>query len=159
MIYNVARVRRLSTKFQVGTYKTKRDRSAHAQLTPCNWDSSHDLWCSKGQEVMHKISSQYVKKIKIFILGVIFGGALGAGDLTAVNIKSWVTLAMAWKTQIWISVMNGPIGWEEFDDRQKDRQTDDRQTDDRQTENSNPSVPYDAFACFAHLIKQNHRHS
>ena len=30
-------------------------------------------------------------------------------------------------------VMIGPIGWEEFDDRQIDRQTDDRQTDDRQT--------------------------
>ena len=26
------RIRRLSTKFQVDTYKTKRDRSAHAQL-------------------------------------------------------------------------------------------------------------------------------
>ena len=32
MIYDVARDRRLSTKFQVDTYKTKRDRSAHAQL-------------------------------------------------------------------------------------------------------------------------------
>ena len=28
----------------------------------------------------------------------------------------------------------------------------DRQTDRRQTENSNPSVPYDTFACFAGLI-------
>ena len=36
-----------------------------------------------------------------------------------------------------------------------DRQQTDvrRQTDDRQTENSNPSVPYDTFACFAGLIK------
>ena len=33
-----------------------------------------------------------------------------------------------------------------------DRQTDDRQTDDRQTNKSNPSVPYDTFACFADLI-------
>ena len=34
-----------------------------------------------------------------------------------------------------------------------DRQTDNRrQTDDRQTENSNPSVAYDTFACFAGLI-------
>ena len=32
MIYDAARVRRLSTKFQVNTYKTKRDRSAHAHL-------------------------------------------------------------------------------------------------------------------------------
>ena len=32
MIYDAARVRRLSTKFQVNTYKSKRDRSAHAQL-------------------------------------------------------------------------------------------------------------------------------
>ena len=32
MIYNVARVRRLSTKFQVDTCKSKEDRSAHAQL-------------------------------------------------------------------------------------------------------------------------------
>ena len=50
--------------------------------------------------------------------------------------------------------MIGPIGWEEFDDRQADRQTtDDRQqTDDRQTDKSNPSVPYDTFACFAGLI-------
>ena len=31
-----------------------------------------------------------------------------------------------------------PIGWEEFDDRQTDTQTDDRQSD-----KSNPSVPYD----------------
>ena len=31
MIYN-ARVRRLSTKFQVDTCQTKKDRSAHAQL-------------------------------------------------------------------------------------------------------------------------------
>ena len=61
---------------------------------PCNWDSNHDLWCSKGQEVMYKISSQYVKKKKI-ILGCIFGGALGAGDFTTVNIKSWLILAMA----------------------------------------------------------------
>ena len=45
--------------------------------------------------------------------------------------------------------MIGPIGWEEFDDRQTDR----RQTDNRQTENSNPSVPYDTFACFAGNIK------
>ena len=45
--------------------------------------------------------------------------------------------------------MIGPIGWEEFDDRQTD---DRRQTDNRQTENLNPSVPYDTFACFAGLI-------
>ena len=32
MIYNAARDRRLSTKFQVDTYKTKRDRSEHVQL-------------------------------------------------------------------------------------------------------------------------------
>ena len=32
MIYNAARVRRLSTKFQVYTCKTKEDRYAHAQL-------------------------------------------------------------------------------------------------------------------------------
>ena len=32
MIYNVVRVRRLSAKFQVTTGKTKKDRSAHAQL-------------------------------------------------------------------------------------------------------------------------------
>ena len=32
MIYDAARVRRLSTKFQVNTYKTKRDRSGHGQL-------------------------------------------------------------------------------------------------------------------------------
>ena len=32
MIYNVARVRRLSTKFQVDTCKSKEDRSEHAQL-------------------------------------------------------------------------------------------------------------------------------
>ena len=29
MIYNVARVKRLFTKFQVDTYKTKKDTSAH----------------------------------------------------------------------------------------------------------------------------------
>ena len=32
MIYNAAMVRRLSTKLQVDTCKTKKDRSAHAQL-------------------------------------------------------------------------------------------------------------------------------
>ena len=32
MIYNVARVRKLFAKFQVDTYKTKKDTSAHAQL-------------------------------------------------------------------------------------------------------------------------------
>ena len=32
MIYNAAMVRRLFTKFQVHTCKTKKDRSAHAQL-------------------------------------------------------------------------------------------------------------------------------
>ena len=32
MIYNAAMVRRLFTKFQVNTFKTKKDRSAHAQL-------------------------------------------------------------------------------------------------------------------------------
>ena len=32
MLYNVAMVRRLFTKFQVKTCKTKKDRSAHAQL-------------------------------------------------------------------------------------------------------------------------------
>ena len=32
MIYNVAIVRRLFTKFQVNTCKTKKDRSAHAHL-------------------------------------------------------------------------------------------------------------------------------
>ena len=32
MIYNVARVRRLSTKFQVDTCKSKEDRSAHAAV-------------------------------------------------------------------------------------------------------------------------------
>ena len=32
MIYNAAMVRRLFTKFQVNTCKTKKDRSAHAQL-------------------------------------------------------------------------------------------------------------------------------
>ena len=32
MIYNVARVRRLATKFQVDTCKTKNERSGHAQL-------------------------------------------------------------------------------------------------------------------------------
>ena len=33
-----------------------------------------------------------------------------------------------------------------------DRQTDRQTTDDRQTENSNTSVPYGTFACFAGLI-------
>ena len=32
MIYNAAMVRKLFTKFQVNTCKTKKDRSAHAQL-------------------------------------------------------------------------------------------------------------------------------
>ena len=74
-----------------------------------------------------------------------FGGSFlwrrwGAGDLTAVNIKSWLTLAMAKRTQIWILVMIGPIGWEEFDDRQTDRQ------------NVNPSMPYDTFACLIMVV-------
>ena len=32
IIYDAARDRRFSTKFQVNIYKTKRERSAHAQL-------------------------------------------------------------------------------------------------------------------------------
>ena len=32
MVYNAAMVRRLFTKFQVNTSKTKKDRSEHAQL-------------------------------------------------------------------------------------------------------------------------------
>ena len=32
MIYNTARVRRLSTELQVDTCKTKKDRSEHVQL-------------------------------------------------------------------------------------------------------------------------------
>ena len=32
MIYNAARVRRLSTKFQVDTCKTKKERIVHVQL-------------------------------------------------------------------------------------------------------------------------------
>ena len=32
MTYNAARVRRVSTKFQVDTFKTKKVRCAHAQL-------------------------------------------------------------------------------------------------------------------------------
>ena len=33
MIYNAAKVRRLSTIFQVDTCKTKKERTAHVQLT------------------------------------------------------------------------------------------------------------------------------
>ena len=33
MIYNAAKVRRLSTKFQVNTCKTKKERIAHVQLS------------------------------------------------------------------------------------------------------------------------------
>ena len=43
MIDNAARVKRLSTKFQVDTHKSKEDRSAHVQLRTCNQDPSHDL--------------------------------------------------------------------------------------------------------------------
>ena len=32
MIYNAAKDKKLSTKFQIDTYKTKKDRSAHALL-------------------------------------------------------------------------------------------------------------------------------
>ena len=32
MIYNAAKVRRLFTKFQVDTYKTKKERIVHVQL-------------------------------------------------------------------------------------------------------------------------------
>ena len=52
--------------------------------------------------------------------------------------------------------MIGPIGWEEFEDRQTDRQTTD---DRRQTDKSNPSVPYNTFACFAGLINKYDMHT
>ena len=99
---------------------------------------------------MYNISSQYVKKIKIFILGVILGGALGSGGLDCGQYHILTALAMAWRTCVRILVMIGPIGWEEFDDRQTDdKQTTDRRQTDRQIESP---VPYDTFACFAGLI-------
>ena len=59
MIYNAARVRRLSTKFQVDTCKTKKDNMC--SCAPCSRDPSHDLQCGKGQEVIYKISSKTKK--------------------------------------------------------------------------------------------------
>ena len=59
-------------------------KSMHAKLekidrhmcscAPCSWYPSHDLLCSKGKQVMYKISSQYVKKYIFSSWGVIFGG-------------------------------------------------------------------------------------
>ena len=62
MIYDVARVRRLSTKFQVDTCKSKEDRSAHAHLVV--EIQAIDLQCGKRQEVIYKISSRYIQKLR-----------------------------------------------------------------------------------------------
>ena len=57
MIYNVARVRRLFTKFQVDACKTKKDTSAHAQL--------HTLSLrSKTLFVMWRKSGGYLQNFK-----------------------------------------------------------------------------------------------
>ena len=77
MICDVARVRRLSTKFQVDTCKTKKRDLRMRSCASCSWDQGHDLWCGKGQEVMYKISSQYVKKYKFSFSGVILWGSGG----------------------------------------------------------------------------------
>ena len=58
MIYNVARVRRLFTKFQVDTCKTKKDTSAHAQL--------HTLQLrSKTWFIMWQDSWRYLQYFKL----------------------------------------------------------------------------------------------
>ena len=87
------------------------------------------MWQESGGYVQNFKSIR--QKIKIFILG---GGGLDCGQY-----------------QILTDPHNGlnnlrahfgndrSIGWEEFDDRQTDK--------------SNPSVPYNTFACFAGLIK------
>ena len=57
MIYNAARVRRLATKFPVDTCKTKKDRSAHAQL--------HTLKLrSKASFIMQQGSRGYLQNFK-----------------------------------------------------------------------------------------------
>ena len=58
----VARTKRKPCKkFQVVICKTKKDRSSCVCTAP-----SHDLWCSKGQEVIYKIASRfgYVQNLK-----------------------------------------------------------------------------------------------
>ena len=57
MIYNVAWVRRLSTKFPVDTCKTKKDRSAHAQLR--TWKLR-----SKASFIMPQGSGGYLQNFK-----------------------------------------------------------------------------------------------
>ena len=59
MIYNAAKVRRLSTKFQVDTCKTKKERIAHVQL-------SHDLIMQQGSGVsLQNCKSIHAKLKKI----------------------------------------------------------------------------------------------
>ena len=63
MIYNVARVWRLSTKFQVDTCKSKEDRSAHAHCAVAHLvvEIQAIIYDAAREEVIYKISSQYIQ--------------------------------------------------------------------------------------------------
>ena len=59
MIYNVARVRRLSTKLQVDTCKKKEDRSAHVHLVIEIQAMIYDA--ARDRRLSTKFSSQYIQ--------------------------------------------------------------------------------------------------
>ena len=81
MIYNAARDRRLSTKFQVDTCKTKRDKSAVAHLVIEVQAMIYDAARIRRLYTKFQVSTSKNKNFR-------FGGVLEAGDWTAANIKS-----------------------------------------------------------------------
>ena len=59
MIYNAAKVRRLSTIFQVYTCKTKKERIAHVQLSPAM------IYNAQGSDSKTTKLSRYIAKVEI----------------------------------------------------------------------------------------------
>ena len=62
MIYNVARVRRLFTKFQVDTCKTKKDTSAHAQLRTLQLRSKTGGYLQNFKSIYAKVKKVDLRK-------------------------------------------------------------------------------------------------
>ena len=79
MNYNAARVKRLSTKFQVDTCITKKDRSAHAKLHTLKLRSKPWFMMQQGSGGYVQNFKSISKKIKISLRGSFFGGRGGRG--------------------------------------------------------------------------------
>ena len=112
------------------------------RCAPCNWDSSHDRvkrLCTKFQVNTSKNKKFHFGESFFFFLG-------GGGELDCDQYQILTDPRNGLKNPNMNfgndrSYRLGGVWW----------QTDRRQTD-RQTDKSNPSVPYDTFACFAGLI-------